>query len=926
LQCANCGQWLEIAGRAATCPNCGKLVTVPVPVPPAPKRPLPDEIAAYEQARPYRPQEEEKRPLLPSWLKALLIIGGAGAFVFLLIQLAIWKVQEKVAGPATAPAPAPAPVAPAPPPPPANPNGSKLFSFDSSQSGQQQTTEVAPAPTPAPAPAPAPTSPPAATTTMAATSVAPFFKPESATPAEKTPVTDEAISAAIAKGADNLIKLFENGKIKGDASSGQYVGTDALCVLALLHAGQAISDERLNVKNAFLKTALDELRQMTIKDDYHTYTRSLRAQALAVYARREDATVLAADVRALVAASVKGSYTYKPPPAGTTQPEQVGWDNSNSQYGALGCWAAAEAGVPMPLSYWQDVQSHWERVQCKDGGWGYSPGDNTSTLSMTAAGVNMLFVANEQISAMRPDVQVARPPFSGSLQGGLDWLAKGNNAVTLTGMYPFYTLYGMERAGLACGFKMFGPHDWFRELAKQTLERQAPDGSWGHDYDTAFAILFLSRGRHPLLMNKLHYVGAWANRPRDVARLAKFVSKETERPLNWQVVSLSSDWTEWLDAPILYVASHEAPIFDDNDYAKLKQFVDAGGILFTNADGDSPEFNQWAEILALKLFKKDLQDLPPNHYVYNATFRPQERFPLKGVSNNTRLLMLHAPVDIAKRWHGANPKTDRGAFEFGANLFIYATGLQVPRNRLETLAIAEVSGAPKATIPVARLKYAGDWDPEPWAWTREARAFRRATSAALRPVPVDIEQLSTKVAPLAHLTGTSPFALTDAQVAALKSYVDAGGVLLIDATGGAEPVARSIRENVLARAFPGKEAAQIQTDHALLAGAGEGLVQIAKPAVRPLVLIQMQQKFPRFAILESGRGAVIVSELDLTSGLLGTNTLGILGYDPAYAQQFVQNLILWTVNGRPGRQPWNDPPATSTAPATAATSTTTTQP
>ena len=89
-----------------------------------------------------------------------------------------------------------------------------------------------------------------------------------------------------------------------------------------------------------------------------------------------------------------------------------------------------------------------------------------------------------------------------------------------------------------------------------------------------------------------------------------------------------------------------------------------------------------------------------------------------------------------------------------------------------------------------------------------------------------------------------------------------------------------------------------RADHALLAGKGAGLTQIAKPQVRPYVFKVIGAKFPKLQILESGKGAVLISEMDLTCGLLGNKTMGITGYDAAYAHAFVRNAILWAINGR----------------------------
>ena len=869
----------------------------------------------------YRPPEPAVAT--PNWLPATLIILGVFLGIFFIAYLAMLKVSSYAVQPAPPPPPPPAP-APAPPPAAPDERQSKLFSFNDQQAKQTPpTVTTAPAPKPAPpvdplmepTPKPRVTSAPATKAVQVTFAVAP-----AARPADEV-VTDEKINAAILKGVNQLVARFDDKyKFKADRGA-QTAGAHALAALALLHAGQAVSDERLTIHHPFMIGVLEQLKRYEIADNLATYSRSLRVQALAFHNRAEDRSVLAADLRWLINSSVQGAYGYGPPAPGATQPTQTYWDNSNSQYGVLGAWAAADAGLSVPGSYWTGVQSHWERYQLDSGGWGYGEGGNAS-LSMTSAGVNMLFVANEQLSALRPDTQLARPPFSPSLQAGLDWLAKGDNAVTLPSGHPYYTLYGMERAGLASGFKMFGRHDWFRALAADTLAKQSQEGNWGDEVDTSFALLFLARGRHPLLMNKLHFVGAWANRPRDVANLGKFVSKETERPLNWQVVSLKSDWGDWMDSPILYLSSHEPPIFDEADFAKLKAFVNAGGLLFTHADGGTREFNLFAEMLAYKLFDQDLKDLPPDHFVFNALFKPGEKFPLRGVGNATRTFMIHSPTDISRRWVAKGASADRAVYELGANLFVYSTGMQVPRNRLDTIYVEDLPGKAKVTVPVARLAYNGDWDPEPWAWERERRMFRRETSIGLVPFAVNIEKLSIKTAPFAHLTGTAAVALTPPQVKALRDYVTAGGVLLIDACGGSQKFAGSVR----AALFPAADAqpAPLKPDHPLLTARGSpGMTPLLKQQVRPYVFKAIGSKIPAIHAIDVGKGVVLVSDLDLTSGLLGTNTLGIVGYDPPYAHAFVRNAILWTINGRGPVTPWDDPPAQATT--NPATTTTTTQ-
>jgi hypothetical protein len=109
--------------------------------------------------------------------------------------------------------------------------------------------------------------------------------------------------------------------------------------------------------------------------------------------------------------------------------------------------------------------------------------------------------------------------------------------------------------------------------------------------------------------------------------------------------------------PHVPIASHKPPKFFDSDYDNLRAFVEAGGLLFTHADGDASEepdgaFDRWVEgELAPRLFRKyEVKDLPPDHPVYNLVYKldDAERPKLRAVSNGSRLLMVHSPADIAR--------------------------------------------------------------------------------------------------------------------------------------------------------------------------------------------------------------------------------------------------------------------------------------
>ena len=723
-------------------------------------------------------------------------------------------------------------------------------------------------------------------------------------------VSDEAIGAAIKRGAEYLLAQFSDGALRRDAGgeSSRYAGLNALCVYALLQCGQAIRDERLNVRAGNMKQMIDRMRDMPIRGSCETYARAIRATALAVYNRPEDRAVLKEDVAWLIKAARHGAYTYREP-AGTGA---AVWDNSNSQYGLLGVWSGAEVGMEVPRTYWAQVQNHWFECQHDTGEWGYGHANQRDGRpSMTVAGLASLFVTHDYLDAPQFGTAVGREPFSKPLARGLQWLESGDNCLRMAGGFSTgYTLYGLERVGLASGFKYFGRHDWYRSLAEMLVRAQSPTGAWGSGYqwrgggdliETAYALLFLARGRHPILMNKLRFEGCWANRPRDVANLARFATRELERPINWQVVPIERDWCDWLDCPILYIASHEPIKLDAPVLSRLRRFVEAGGLIFTQADGNSASFDRFVIELGTKLFPDyEWMDLPQDHELYTLNFQVEPRPKLKYLSNGSRLLMVHSPQDLAQHWQLRAEKTKRFAFDLGLNLFIYAAGKADLRNRLNSPYLPPPPRAGDFRVKLARVKYAGLWDPEPHAIERFARWFAYQTGYALDVATIDTASLDARIFPIAHLTGTGPHAFPAAEVEALRRYVEDGGTLIIDACGGSWNFDAGVAD-MLARAFPARKPQLVAFTHPILSGGGAGMEVLTRPLMRTYAENKLGRGAAKLHMLASGNGRLIYSPLDITTGLLGTGTWSILGYRSEYAMSLLKNIVLWAADGCPER-------------------------
>jgi hypothetical protein len=135
---------------------------------------------------------------------------------------------------------------------------------------------------------------------------------------------------------------------------------------------------------------------------------------------------------------------------------------------------------------------------------------------------------------------------------------------------------------------------------------------------------------------------------------------------------------------------------------------------------------------------------------------------------------------------------------------------------------------------------------------------------------------------------------------------------LLDPCGGSQELALSLQRDVAQAAFPDQAPRDVNERDQFIGGTGAGMEDLTKPLMRVYAVEQLENKLPSMQIMPAGKGWIVISKLDLVSGLLDTNTWGILGYDRTYAQPLMKNMLLYACNGRTFDVPR---PATPGAPA-----------
>jgi hypothetical protein len=516
------------------------------------------------------------------------------------------------------------------------------------------------------------------------------------------------------------------------------------------------------------------------------------------------------------------------------------------------------------------------------------------------------------------------------------------------GSWVLYYLYGVERAGRLSGQRFFGNHDWYREGAAYLIEGQSPiHGSWNAAFTSpesdrvvasSFALLFLSKGLAPVLINKLNYrsqqpprgdddsLPNWNLHPNDVRNLTEYVSGLPKWPklLTYQEVDLDKvvahgSVRELLQAPILYLSGLDEPKFTEPQMQLLKAYVEQGGFIFAVDNCNGAAFEEGIRSLVSRIYPPDaqLKRLPPEHPIYRSEFPlDPEGTELLGVDFGCRTSFVYSPRDHSCLWDkwALQPVPKRTAafsllvlksMKVGANVVAYATGRE-PYNKLD--APQEEKAGPqdqikRGLLQVAKLRHTGDWDAAPRALHNVLLALNElsgvlASTQQKNLVPNDPQ---LRRYPLAYLHGRANFEFGPEEIKNLRKYLQNGAVLFADSCCGSPQFDKSFRE-MTQQLFPDKKLERIPITHELFSpGIGFDIRRVNRRIPEsgnpnePLDA-SFKEGEPYLEGIElNGRYCVIYSKYDLSCALERQASVACAGYDHRDAVRIAVNVIRYAL-------------------------------
>lgn len=742
---------------------------------------------------------------------------------------------------------------------------------------------------------------------------------------------------AVREAIDRGVKYLKSVQAPNGSWSeypGQPGAKGALATLALLSCGVRPDDPSVAASLAHLRTIRPE----------RTYAISLQTMVFCAAEPKKDLLLIQDNVRFLeqrqnAAGTLKGAWGY---------PEGPG-DNSNSQFALLALYEAERVGANVKQQTWKRAYDYWMSAQLPDGSFSYMKGEAQlpGTASMTCAGIGALVITSGEVNAGDASVNGDKVQCCGNqadddaIERAVAWLARNFQVDVNVGerseRWLMYYLYGVERVGRLTARRFIGDHDWYREGAEFLLRGQnkVGNGFWkrndntGVESDeviaTSLALLFLSKGRRPVLMSKLQHEpdGDWNNHRRDAAHLTSYVEKQWRRDLTWQVIDADkASVDDLLQSPVIYISGRKAPELTQPQIDRLRQYIEAGGFIFAEACCDGTDFDSGFRAMMERMFPEEeyrLRLLPPTHSIWSAEERvdPQYVKQLYGIDFGCRTSVVYCPDNLSCYWELDRPerlaqyddsvkKQIAAANSIGINVLAYATGRELKYKDEIPTSLAgngDTDGSERATLRLPNLIHPGGYDVAPGALPNLLRFVSQKSGVRVSTDRREVSLNDPKLYnyPVLFMHGRNQFQLSEDERQQLRSFLERGGTLIANSVCASEAFAASFAGEMQA-VLPEHALEPIPSSDEMFTSAFGGFdlpqVTLRRPARRgdgPATVDRITTPPRLDGIKVDDRYAVIFSRYDLSCALEKHDSMECEGYTREDAAKLGLNLIVYAM-------------------------------
>ena len=725
-------------------------------------------------------------------------------------------------------------------------------------------------------------------------------------------------------------------------------GSTAIAVIAMRSCGISPNDESI-------QRAMRYLRAFPGEQSGRIYSLALQTIAFCVVDPVRDLALIRQNVALLERQQSKatnehnGGWRYTP--TGDS-------DLSCSQFAILALYEAERVGVRVGDPTWRAALRYWKDTQNGDGGWGYTPqgarGSSRSSGSMTTAGIASLIISagvterggatvqgDRIICFQRPDSESSR-----QIEQGINWLTNNFSVNTNPnlGSYLLYYLYALERVGRMTNQRFIGRHDWYRAGTEKILALQ---DSMGRGYwnaggsvisDTSFALLFLSKGRRPVLMSKIQFGNddAWNVHPNDVNNLTLFVETRPLWPseMTWQVVDIQHATADHLlQSPVISFSARNwtLPPHEMEALAKkLREYLDHGGFIMAEAQPGGTSFDNTFRALMRRVFPEpgyDLTLLDRTHPIWGAeiTIDPDYIRPIEGIHYGCRTSVVYVPPvegkpslsclwEVYRHFNRDNTRysevvqrqIDNG-LGIGLNILAYATSRELKGKDeiLERVVRVQTDTDRRGRIFFPYLNH-GATNPAPHAPQNLLAYLEKYCDMRIehQASTVTLSDPSLSDYPILFTHGRGAFQISEEQQRRLRLHLEWGGFLFANAICSAEPFAESFQSE-MRKVFPNVQWESIPLSDPIFSDVYGGF-KIDTLNVRQIERIpgqegtrvrerQVQPELYGIRLSNDDRWVVVFSPHDVSCALEKTSSLECRGYTQESALRLAANVMLYAI-------------------------------